>query len=70
LAGIHLIVALVKIIAYGVDRILYISCKPTSLARDLEVLIARGYEVEKATMVDMFPGTMHVETVCLLERKI
>ena len=61
--------ALEKIIAYGVERILYISCKPTSLARDLEVLIARGYEAERVTMVDMFPSTSHVETVCLLSRK-
>ena len=60
--------ALEKIIAYGVDRILYISCKPTSLARDLEVLIARGYEAEKVTMVDMFPGTTHVESCVLLCR--
>lgn len=60
--------ALQKIIAYGVDRILYISCKPTSLARDLEVFLAMGYEVERLTMVDMFSGTVHVETVCLLSR--
>lgn len=58
--------ALEKIIAYGVERILYISCKPTSLARDLEVFIERGYRAEKITMVDMFPGTVHVETVALL----
>lgn len=58
--------ALDKIIAYGVDRILYISCKPTSLARDLEVFEARGYHMEKACAVDMFPGTVHVETVVLL----
>lgn len=61
--------ALEKIIAYGVERILYISCKPTSLARDLEVFIARGYEAERVTMVDMFPGTVHVETVVLIQRK-
>ena len=61
--------ALEKIIAYGVERILYISCKPTSLARDLEVFLARGYQAERATMVDMFPGTVHVETVCLLRRE-
>jgi hypothetical protein len=47
----------------------YISCKPTSLARDLEVLQARGYRVEKAACVDMFPGTYHVETVVLLSQQ-
>lgn len=61
--------ALEKIIAYGVERILYISCKPTSLARDLEVFIERGYEAEKVTTVDMFPGTANVETVALLVKK-
>lgn len=55
--------ALEKIIAYGVDRLVYISCKPTSLVRDLEVLQERGYGVEKAVAVDMFPGTYHVEVV-------
>lgn len=61
--------ALPKIIAYGVDRIVYISCKPTSLARDLKVLTEAGYEVERACAVDMFPGTANVETICLLSRK-
>lgn len=61
--------ALDKIIDYGVDRMVYISCKPTSLARDLEKLLERGYKVEKVRCVDMFPGTVHVETVCLLSRK-
>ena len=61
--------ALQKIIDFGVDRMVYISCKPTSLARDLEMLQEQGYRVEKACAVDMFPGTVHVETVCLLSRK-
>lgn len=60
--------ALEKIIDYGVENIVYISCKPTSLARDLEVFLARGYRVEKIACVDMFPGTYHVETVVLLSR--
>ena len=60
--------ALQKIIAYGVERMVYISCKPTSLARDLEVLTAGGYKVEKVACVDMFPQTANVETVCLLSR--
>lgn len=61
--------ALEKIIRYGVEQMVYISCKPTSLVRDLEVLQARGYEVKKVEGVDMFPGTVHVETVALLVRK-
>lgn len=60
--------ALEKIIDYGVDRMVYISCKPTSLARDLEVLQARGYKVDRVRCVDMFPATVHVETVVLLTR--
>ena len=60
--------ALEKIIAYGVDRLVYISCKPTSLARDLEVLQEKGYRLVKASAVDMFPQTYHCETVALLSR--
>ncbi len=60
--------ALQKIIAYGVERMVYISCKPTSLARDLEALTAGGYRVEKAVCVDMFPQTANVETVALLSK--
>ena len=61
--------ALKKIIAYGVERLVYISCKPTSLARDLEVFLDMGYRVERMCCVDMFPGTVHVETVALLSHK-
>ncbi len=61
--------ALTKIIDYGVERILYISCKPTSLVRDLEVFLEHGYRVEKAVAVDQFPWTGNVETVVLLSRK-
>jgi len=61
--------ALSRIIDYGVERLVYISCKPTSLARDLVMLQARGYKVEKVCCVDMFPQTVHVETVCLLSKK-
>ena len=62
--------ALRRIIDYGVDRLVYISCKPTSLARDLEAFLDSGYQMEKACCVDMFPGTANVETVALLKRKI
>lgn len=58
--------ALQKIISYGVEKMVYISCKPTSLARDLEALTAGGYQVEKVVCVDMFPQTANVETVVLL----
>ncbi len=60
--------ALRKIIDFGVKKIVYISCKPTSLARDLEMLQECGYGVERCVCVDMFPGTVHVETVCLLSK--
>lgn len=58
--------ALMKILNFGVDRLVYIACKPTSLARDLEMIQGRGYKVEKIACVDLFPNTVHVETVCLL----
>ena len=61
--------ALPKIISYGVNRIVYVSCKPTSLARDLEVFLEEGYQVEKAVCVDQFPWTANVETVVLLSKK-
>ncbi len=60
--------ALEKILDYGVEHMVYISCKPTSLARDLEVFAARGYAAEKVCCVDMFPGTANIETVCLLSK--
>ncbi len=60
--------ALPKIINYGVPRIVYISCKPTSLARDLEVFLSRGYRVERAVAVDQFPWTANCELVTLLVR--
>ena len=60
--------ALQKIINFGVDRMVYISCKPTSLARDLEMLQEQGYKVVKAAAIDQFPNTNHVETVCLLSK--
>ena len=60
--------ALEKIINYGVDSMVYISCKPTSLARDLVILQEKGYKVEKVIAVDMFPQTVHVETVVLLSK--
>ena len=62
--------AIGKIIGYSVENIIYISCKPTSLARDLEAFLQNGYRVERIRCVDMFPGTYHVETVALLTRDV
>jgi 23S rRNA (uracil-5-)-methyltransferase RumA len=60
--------ALEKIIHYQVPKMVYISCKPSSLARDLEALIAGGYRVERVQCVDMFPMTVHTEVICILKR--
>ena len=61
--------AIGKIIDYGVENMVYISCKPTSLARDLQIFMNRGYRVEKICCVDMFPNTYHIETVVLLSQQ-
>lgn len=58
--------ALRKIIDYGVEHIVYVSCKPTSLVRDLEVFLANGYRLVKACAVDQFVSTVHAETCALL----
>lgn len=51
------------------ERIVYVSCDPATLARDLKVLREGGYEVKRGRGVDQFGGTVHVETVCFLARK-
>ncbi len=61
--------ALTKIIGYGIERMVYISCKPTSLVRDLETFLDSGYVVEKAVAVDQFPWTTGIETIVLLKRE-
>lgn len=60
--------AMPKIIRFGVDRMVYVSCKPTSLVRDLALLKEGGYELVQACAVDLFPGTSGIETVCLLSK--
>lgn len=61
--------ALDRIINFGVDYLVYISCKPTSLVRDLVILQERGYKLERAVAVDMFPATANVETISCLSKK-
>jgi 23S rRNA (uracil1939-C5)-methyltransferase len=57
-----------SMISINPKKVVYISCNPATLERDLSYLIKRGYEVKKAIPVDMFPGTEHVETVILMTR--
>ena len=61
--------ALEKIIGYGVKQIVYISCNPKSLADNLYYMQYYGYEIKSVKPFDNFPGTKHVETVCLLSKK-
>ena len=58
--------ALPKLLAYGVENILYISCKASSLARDLPFFFEAGYEAKRLCVIDMFPKTGGVETIALL----
>mgnify|MGYP000233622539 CR=1 FL=1 len=58
-----------KIVSYGVDQIIYISCNPKTLAINLQQFVYEGYAVRYAKCFDNFPGTKHTECICLLERK-
>ena len=57
------------IAAMSPERVVYVSCDPATLARDVKLLNARGYALRHAESVDLFPRCAHVETVCLLSRK-
>jgi len=67
--GVHP-VALDYVIKFDAKEIVYVSCNPKTLAVDLEVLVANGYKVEKAKIMDMFPHTPHVETVVKLTKSV
>jgi len=54
---------------FKAKKIVYVSCNPTTQARDAKVLAEKGYEIKSAVMVDMFPHTPHIETVVLFEKK-
>ena len=60
--------ALKRVISYGVRDIVYITCKPTSLVRDSPEFEEEGYRAKKVCLCDMFPETLHVETVCLMSK--
>ena len=60
--------ALAELIRLGPQRLVYVSCEPSTQARDVALLIRAGYRVRRAAIVDMFPQTYHIESVVLLER--
>lgn len=60
--------AIPKIVKFGANNIVYISCKASSLAKDLKAFQQEGYKVEKIQMMDMFPRTYHIETIVLLSK--
>jgi len=60
--------AIHSIINFNAKRMVYVSCKPSSLVRDLEIFLENGYSIKKTRLHDMFPRTYHVETVVLLEK--
>ena len=60
--------ALAELLRLGPERLVYVSCEPSTHARDLIALVRGGYRVRRAAIVDMFPQTYHIETVALLER--
>lgn len=60
--------ALKHVLEFCADGIVYVSCNPKSLVRDLNVILESGYAIQKVKLMDMFPSTPHIETVCLMSK--
>jgi len=60
--------AIEQVIKLGISTILYISCEPTTLAKDSQLLLLKGYRIKKIGLIDMFSQTKHVETMILFQR--
>ena len=61
--------ALCQVLASSdVERVVYVSCKPETLSRDVDLLVSSGFHLEKLGLIDMFPHTMHMESLALLTR--
>jgi 23S rRNA (uracil1939-C5)-methyltransferase len=61
--------AIGELLHLNIDQILYVSCDPTTLARDSQLLISKGYEIKKIAIMDMFAQTKHIETMVLFIKK-
>ncbi len=59
---------LLKLLEYNVENVIYVSCNPKTFIEDLKVFKEKGYNLEKASLVDMFPQTPHVEVITLLSK--
>ena len=57
--------ALLQLLNFNIEKVLYVSCDPASLARDAKLLIDHGYKIEKIALMDMFSQTKHVETMVM-----
>jgi 23S rRNA (uracil1939-C5)-methyltransferase len=53
----------------GPSRVVYVSCNPPTMARDMKILAGAGYTIRRASVIDLFPQTGHIEGICLLERE-
>ena len=62
--------ALRKVIRLNAKKIIYVSCNPSTQARDLFTLNEMGYELEKCTLVDQFPHTAHIESIMVFNQSL